>query len=138
MTLPRISIIGDKQIREGFRYNIYVGYTDNEIVCLALSRYDKVSTFCKLLLETDIYFQSSSVSIDVYNDLKHPGMITATFRSKLHTYCYREEPFDILTNNNTKTEWGDILGVNVSFYPFEGPETFPERFLDFRSDPVTH
>lgn len=134
MTLPRILLIDvESSIQKGNRYSIYVGYKDDEIVCLALSRYNDTYTVGKLMLETDVCFHSSTVFVDVYGDSKRPSVIIARFWSKVYVYCSREEPFDLLTNDNTKAEWSARLGADVSFDPLGGPKTYPERFPGFFS-----
>ena len=133
--LPRISIVRDRQVEEGYQYRVFIGRKDGEIVCLALSRYGAL-TIPILLLEVDAIFSESTVFVDVYqsphSDKKD---IVAKFWSQKHTYCYEEEPFDPFLNDNTKEEWAEVLGVDVSFYPYGGPANKPERFPGFPKKP---
>jgi len=127
----QIHIVGNEQIESGYQYRIYVGWKNDEIICLALSRYHSIRTIEKLSLEVDAQFKGSSVFVDVYGP-KNPGSkITARFWSSRHLYCYREEYFSLFMNDDNRTDWSRILGANVTFYPFGGPADKPDRFPDF-------
>ena len=128
--LPRIHVVKDQHVEEGYQYQVFVGRKNGEIVCLALSRYGEL-TIPMLLLEVDSEFTSSTVFADVYTVVGFGAHIIVQFWSKKCDYCYDEEPFGPYMNDLTEEAWKQVLGLPVSFYPFGGVANYPERYPGF-------
>ncbi|MEI8103504.1 MAG: hypothetical protein WCG84_01205 [Candidatus Moraniibacteriota bacterium] len=129
--LPRIIIVREHQLEINRQYSLWIGYKRGKIVCLALSRYATLTTLARLMLCVDVEFTPSTVFVDVYCYPDTENCFVAKFFSTETTYCYDEEYLEPFFRDDTEDEWRAILGIPVSFYPFQGPSHKPEKFPDF-------
>lgn len=139
--LPMIHVVGeDSSVKENTQYTLWVGKKDNEIVCLALSRYVDVMTQAQLLLEVDAEFAKSTVVVDVYIDPQYQDVgVIAKFWSTKYGFAYGEQELDPFLNDDTEQRWKEILNVgSVSFYPWGGPSDKPERYPDFHKQNINN
>ena len=115
MSLPRVHIVGNQPIAVGIPYRVDVGYDDNQIVSLALSATDPVSTLAQLYVEVPGEFHASTMFVEVKCDAADPKNVPeAHFWSDQY---HDRELYNEFVNDDTAAEWSAILGASVSFDP---------------------